>query len=124
VDEAASAADTTSSKHTAICLVSESVTATDTVTTAATVLASVQESVTAADAFVRRLLWEPIDDDQSPGWTSIPATVTINDVATFGGMVFGDVSIAGQFNETWAPDAAGWTQINDTQTPTWTEVVQ
>jgi hypothetical protein len=73
---------------------------------------------------VRRLLWEPIDDDQSPGWTDVIPTVTINDVATFGGMVFGDVSIAGQFNETWAPDKSQWTQINDTQTPTWTEVVQ
>jgi hypothetical protein len=104
--------------------VSESVTATDTVTTAATVLASVQESVTAADAFVRRLLWEPINDDQSPGWSNVIPTSTINDVATFGGMVFGDVSLAGQFNETWAPDTAQWTQINDTQTPTWTEVVQ
>jgi hypothetical protein len=68
------------------------------------------------------LLWELIDDDQTPDWTGIPATVTINDVATFGGMVFGDVSIAGQFNETWAPDRSGWTQINDSQTVTWTQI--
>jgi hypothetical protein len=73
---------------------------------------------------VRRLLWEPINDDQTPGWTGIPASETINDVATFGGMVFGDVSIAGQFDQTWAPDASRWTQINDNQTPTWTEIVQ
>jgi hypothetical protein len=104
--------------------VSESVTATDNLTNTALVFASVQESITAADAFVRRLLWEPIDDDQSPGWSNVIPTSTINDVATFGGMVFGDVSFAGQFNETWAPDTAGWTQINDSQTPTWTEVVQ
>jgi hypothetical protein len=73
---------------------------------------------------VRRLLWELIDDDQNPNWTSVIPTFTINDVATFGGMVFGDVSIAGQFNETWSPANPQWTQINDTQTPNWTEVVQ
>jgi hypothetical protein len=92
------------------------------------VFASVQESITAADAFIRRLLWESIDDGQSPGWSDVASTLTINDVATFGGLVFGDVSLAGQFNETWVPDLAHWTQINDSQpnftATSWTEIVQ
>jgi len=100
------------------------VTATDSFAAAASVIAQIQENITATDAILGRLLWELIDDDQTPNWTSIPATVTISDVATFGGMVFGDVSIAGQFNETWAPDSSQWTEIDDTQTPNWTEVVQ
>jgi hypothetical protein len=70
------------------------------------------------------LLWEPIDDDQAPGWTDITIPSTINDVATFGGLFFGDVSIAGQFNQTWIPDTSKWTDINDTQTPNWTDIVQ
>jgi hypothetical protein len=80
--------------------------------------------VTATDTILRRLLWELIDDDQIPGWTDITIPTTINDVATFGGMFFGDVSIAGQFNQTWIPDTERWTQIDDTQTANWTEVVQ
>jgi hypothetical protein len=124
VSEAASASDTTLSKLAAICSVSEFVTATDNLTNTALVFASVQESITAADAFVRRLLWEPIDDDQSPGWSSVVPLTTINDVATFGGLVFGDVSLAGQYINSWVPDTVQWTEINNSQTVTWTEIVQ
>jgi hypothetical protein len=66
--------------------------------------------------------WELIDDDQTPDWTGIPPSLTINDVATFGGLVFGDVSLAGQFNENWVPDNILWTGINNSQTVTWTGI--
>jgi len=65
-----------------------------------------------------------MDDNQSPGWWNVVPTLAIDDVATFGGLVFGDVSLAGQYINAWVPDTAQWTQINDSQTPTWTEVVQ
>jgi len=69
-------------------------------------------------------LWEPIDDDQAPGWTDITVPLTIDNVATFGGMAFASVPIAGQFKKTWIPDTANWTDIDDTQTANWTEIVQ
>jgi hypothetical protein len=124
ISEAASVADTTSSLPNYACSVPESVTATDNLTNAASVIAQIQENITATDTILRRLLWEVIDDDQTPSWTDITIPTTINDVATFGGMFFGDVSIAGQFNQSWIPDTEKWTQINDTQAPNWTEIVQ
>jgi hypothetical protein len=124
ISEAASVADTTSSLPNYACSVPESVTATDSVTTAASVIAQIQENITATDTILRRLLWELIDDDQTPSWTDITIPTTINDIATFGGMHFGDVSFAGQFNQSWIPNTERWTQIDDTQTPNWTEIVQ
>jgi hypothetical protein len=124
ISDAASVADATSSLPNYACSVPESVAATDNLTNAASVIAQIQENITATDTILRRLLWEQIDDDQVPGWTDLANPTTINDVATFGGMFFGDVSIAGQFSRTWIPDTEHWTQINDTQTPNWTEVVQ
>ena len=51
--------------------VSESVSLDDVVRANATWAESVAEGFVLTDATTRRLLWEPIDDTQDPGWTLI-----------------------------------------------------
>jgi hypothetical protein len=122
--DAASVADANSAAHTAPCSVSESVTATDTVQTAATVIAQIQENITATDTILRRLLWEQIDDTEVAGWTDILQPQVVSQVMTFGGAFFGDVAFASAYTQDINPNPVLWVEVNDTQTPNWTEVVQ
>jgi hypothetical protein len=94
------------------------------VVTAATVIAQIQENITATDTILRRLLWEQIDDDQVPGWTDILRPETVEEIMTYGGSFFGDVSFASQFTIAFNPLPVLWTEVDDTQTANWTEVVQ
>ena len=122
--DTASATDAISAKHTAICSVSESITATDSVVTAATVLAQIQENITATDTIIRRLLWEQIDDTEVAGWVDILRPQTIGEIMTYGGSFFGDVSFASEYTISFNPLPVLWTEVDDTQTANWTEVVQ
>jgi hypothetical protein len=122
--DSSTASDATSTSHTAPCSITESVTATDTVQTAATVIAQIQENIAATDVILRRLLWEQIDDDQVPGWTDILRPQLVESVMTFGGAFFGDVAFASAYTQDINPNPVFWVEINDTQTPNWTEVVQ
>lgn len=92
--------------------------------TAATVIAQIQENITATDTILRRLLWEQIDDDQVPGWTDILQPQVVAQIMTFGGAFFGDVAFASAYTQDINPNPVLWTEIDDTQTPNWTEVVQ
>jgi hypothetical protein len=85
-------------------------------------LASIQESVTAADAFVARFLWEPIDDDQNPQWSDILKGQEIDSITPFGGASFAEAAYAGGFNYSWAPYTQQWSDIDNSQTPSWTGV--
>jgi hypothetical protein len=94
------------------------------VVTAATLIAQIQENITATDTILRRLLWEQIDDDQVPGWTDILRPQTIGAIMTYGGSFFGDVPFASAYTLNLNPLPVLWTEVDDTQTPNWTEVVQ
>ena len=122
--DTASVADAISSAYTASCSVSESITATDSIVTAATVLAQIQENITATDTIIRRLLWEQIDDTEVAGWVDILRPQTIGEIMTYGGSFFGDVSFASEYTISFNPLPVLWTDIDDTQTANWTEVVQ
>jgi hypothetical protein len=111
-------------QQTAAVTITESVTATDTVQTAATVIAQIQENVAATDVILRRLLWEQIDDTEIAGWTDILKPQVVESVMTFGGAFFGDVPYASAVTTELNPNPLLWVEINDTQTPNWTEVVQ
>jgi hypothetical protein len=92
------------------------------VVTAASVIAQIQENITATDAILRRLLWEPIDDDEVVGWTDILRPQTIDNVMTFGGSFFGDIAFAADYTINLDPNPVFWTQINDDQVATWTQI--
>jgi len=124
IDETASVADAISSAHTAPCSISESITATDSVVTAATVIAQIQENITATDTVIRRLLWEQIDDTEVAGWVDILRPQTVGAIMTYGGSFFGDVSFASEYTLSFNPLPVLWTEVDDTQTANWTEVVQ
>ena len=108
--------------------------------------AAINTAVIAADAFTRRLLWEPIDDDQTAnwadinntaptawaqiddsqtaGWTDVIQPQTIDAVMSFGDAFFGDMPVAGNNKQSWIPDTVKWTDIDDTAPTVWTEIVQ
>jgi hypothetical protein len=89
-----------------------------------TVLASVLESVRAVDEVLGAFLWNDIDDTQIPGWTDILRGETIGDIAVFGDSNFGALAFAGDSIITAGPGATAWSQIVDTQTPDWTDILR
>ena len=88
----------------------------------AAVLATVAENVTAVDVLLGSFLWNPIDDQQIPGWTDILIPRTISSDAVFGGSGFADVAFAGGIKATYGPAGTNWTLIDDEQTPNWTPI--
>jgi hypothetical protein len=67
-------------------------------------------------------LWEPINDDQSPGWTDVLPSITIAEVATFAGGTFGGFPFAGTYSRTFTPYITVWVEINNDQPPGWTNI--
>jgi hypothetical protein len=67
--------------------IAESASAVDAATAAAIFYSTILENATAADQFIVRLLWEVINDNQTPNWQNIndgqtPSWTTINDGAS------------------------------------------
>ena len=62
------------------------------------------ETITITDSVFGKLLWNLIDDSQTPSWQNIndSQTVTWNAIST--------------------AQTPGWTQINDSETPGWTNI--
>jgi hypothetical protein len=71
INEVVSGADSVSSLAEFNSTCSETAAAVDTTSAGARFVASLLETVTATDTPSRRLLWEVIDDDQTPSWTLI-----------------------------------------------------
>jgi len=113
VNEAATSTDSISSSVLFLVLVLEATTADDALTSSATLSSAVAENatstdglfagltynsavlvaVTATDGVVRFLLWEPVDDGQTPNWQNVNNTQSLT-----------------------------WTDIDDSQTPGWTPI--
>jgi len=71
---------------------------------------------------LRRLLWEQIDDTEVADWVDILRPQIIEEIMTYGGSFFGDVSFASQFTIAFNPLSVLWTQVDDTQVATWTQI--
>jgi hypothetical protein len=89
------------------------------------VLAFVSETALALDSVSFRYLWEPVIDDQSPGWVDIlalpPITIS-SEIATFAGGTFGGFPFAGTYAQIVIPTATVWVDIVNDQPPGWTPV--
>ena len=146
VSASASGAVTQTAKPNYLAQVLASAGASPTAVAKASYYASINTAVIASEVYARRLLWEPIDDDQIPDWQQINDTAPttwalINDdqnpnwtdviqperidaVATFGGSFYATAPIAGTFQKAWIPNAEKWQEIDDTAPTVWTEIVQ
>jgi len=69
------------------------------------------------------LVWGLIEVEQDAQWSEITPVFVVDDIAVFGGMMFGGVPYAGSITETFIAYTAIWTQIDDEDSTLWTEVV-
>jgi len=68
--------------------------------------------------------WATINDDQTAVWVDILQPKVIDTIMAFGNSFFGDASVAADTTIYLNPLPVSWTDIDDTQTANWTEVVQ
>ena len=115
--ETATALDAALARINFLVTAAESVAALDAAQTNTVFRATVSETVFALDATSFRYLWEPINDDQSPGWTDVLPSITIAEVATFAGGTFGGFPFAGTYSRTFSPYITVWVEINNDQPP-------
>ena len=123
LDESATGSDSNAAKVNFAVSVAEGVTASDADSAAAAFIVAILESVTASDQIDGRYLWEPINDDDTPDWTDILVATTIVDIGGFGGSPFASAPFAGAETTAISPVVGVWTQVNDDNTTTWTEIV-
>ena len=93
INEAASALESLGGGSVYNISVTEVASAQDQVSNVGTFNITITEAATGVAILTARLLWEPIDDQQTPDWTTIGTTQSPN-----------------------------WTNINDTQIPGWTDI--
>lgn len=122
VQEDATTLDAASTRADFRSLAADTVIARDFPNANVSVLAFVSEGALAFDTTLFRFLWNPIDDDQSPGWTDVLPSITISEVGTFAGGTFGGFPYAGTYNQTFSPYVTAWVEINNDQTPVWTPI--
>jgi hypothetical protein len=69
---------------------------------------------------IGKYFWTTIVDEQTPNWTSVIKSVTIDDVAVFGGGIFAMSPYAGQIKQTYVLNTSNWVVIDNSETSGWT----